>query len=85
MVASGLLDKSDNHAERCVEFALRMQQAASQVLSPAGEPLRLRIGIHSGPVVSGVVGKIRCRFCLFGAPPAALLSRLASCAIGCPK
>ncbi|GFH09435.1 guanylyl and adenylyl cyclase family member [Haematococcus lacustris] len=26
----------------------------------------MRIGIHSGPVLSGVIGKIRKRFCLVG-------------------
>ncbi|MGQ3286097.1 adenylate/guanylate cyclase domain-containing protein, partial [Bosea sp. (in: a-proteobacteria)] len=27
-------------------------------------PVQMRIGIHSGPVLSGVIGKIRKRFCL---------------------
>ena len=28
--------------------------------------LRLRIGVHSGEVISGMIGLIRRRFCLFG-------------------
>ena len=47
-------------------FAKAMSAAAANVIDPLGSRVQMRLGIHTGSVMSGVVGRKCPRFCLFG-------------------
>jgi adenylate cyclase len=56
MVVGGLPVQRPDHVEAIAEMALEMQAAIAQVRTSQGEPLKLRIGINTGPVIAGVIG-----------------------------
>ena len=66
------LDKSqaDEHVKNIAEYAIEIIAAASQILIDENEPERgtvqIRVGFHSGPVVSNVIGTLNPRYGLFG-------------------
>jgi hypothetical protein len=64
---SGLPTPDENHSQNIANFALAVAECVQLVKSPAdGSPLQLRIGIHTGHCMGGVVGTLTPHYCLFG-------------------
>ncbi len=67
MAASGLPVKNLHHARDAVEAALEMQEYLDdRCQTPGKKPFQLRIGLHSGPVVAGVIGKWKFAYDIWG-------------------
>lgn len=66
MVAGGLPVAKPDHAEAIAQMALDMQSAIARFQIKPDEPFQIRIGIHTGPVVAGVIGVAKFSYDLWG-------------------
>ena len=65
MAVGGLTEHRADHAVSVVDLGLQMLVEATRH-DVGGQPLQLRIGVHSGPVVGGVIGRRKLAFDLWG-------------------
>jgi class 3 adenylate cyclase len=66
MIVGGLPEARDDHAEAVARMALEMLATVELLSKTMGAPISLRIGIHSGAVVAGVIGKKKFAYDLWG-------------------
>jgi adenylate cyclase len=66
MVAGGLPEPRPDHAKAVAELALDMQSELARVCETLGLRLTIRIGIDTGPVVAGVIGRHKFTYDLWG-------------------
>jgi class 3 adenylate cyclase/CheY-like chemotaxis protein len=66
MLVGGIPLHRDDHAAAVAECALEMLDALAALNRESGTELQMRVGIHTGPVVAGVIGKIKFTYDLWG-------------------
>ncbi|HOI90936.1 MAG TPA: adenylate/guanylate cyclase domain-containing protein [Candidatus Rifleibacterium sp.] len=67
MAVGGVPVRDDRHPEKVVELGLRMRDYIAQRLENKDLlPFQIRIGIHSGPVLAGVIGRSKMTYDLWG-------------------
>jgi adenylate cyclase len=66
MVAGGIPLPRDDHAEAIAEMALAMGPEVARCSAETGLPLEIRIGIDTGSVVAGVIGRAKFIYDVWG-------------------
>src|SRR5436190_2937839 len=66
MAVSGVPTPRSNHARMAAKFALDMVAATGRLRSRLPVPFPIRVGLHSGPVMAGVIGTRRFAYDVWG-------------------
>ena len=66
MVAAGIPEAQADHATRVAALSLRMLDEVNAIAAATGLKLQARIGVHSGPIVAGVIGTHKFAYDVWG-------------------
>ncbi|MBS1536602.1 MAG: tetratricopeptide repeat protein [Bacteroidetes bacterium] len=66
MAVCGAPIQVNNHAERTALFALEVAEKMKDYRTNSGEKIEMRIGLHSGSVVAGIIGENKFAYDLWG-------------------
>jgi class 3 adenylate cyclase len=66
LLVGGLPTPRPDHAAAVADMALAMRREIDRFCGAEGHPIQIRIGMHSGPVVAGVIGTSKFSYDLWG-------------------
>jgi class 3 adenylate cyclase len=66
MAVAGVPDPSEDDVGDAAQTALAMRNEINQMRWPSGDPMRVRIGMATGPAVAGVIGQRKFAYDLWG-------------------
>jgi class 3 adenylate cyclase len=66
MAVAGVIDQRPGHAARAAVASLKMRDAVAELAGLLRVPLQIRVGLHRGPLVAGVLGQSRLAFDVWG-------------------
>lgn len=65
MAVCGVPEPADDHADRIVALGKSMLDS-SKLLAWGKDSFRIRVGVHTGPVIAGLIGRHRCVYDVWG-------------------
>ena len=66
MAVAGIPKPKKNHVELAANLALDMQESMKQLTDREGKEFQIRVGLHTGPLVAGVIGKMKFAYDVWG-------------------
>jgi class 3 adenylate cyclase len=66
MIVAGIPQHREDHARVLYQLSFELRRIASEFVDDAKRPIKIRIGLNSGPAVSGVIGKTKFAFDVWG-------------------
>ena len=66
MLVGGIPVARDDHAHAVADTALEMMDALARLNAANGTDLKMRVGLNTGPIVAGVIGKRKFTYDLWG-------------------
>lgn len=66
LAVAGVPETRPDHAQAAAELAIRMIEASTALAPGLGAEYRLRVGLHSGPVLAGVIGRRKFSYDVWG-------------------
>ena len=66
MIVAGIPQHREDHARVLYQLSYELRRIAGEFVDDAKRPIKIRIGLNSGPAVSGVIGKTKFAFDVWG-------------------